>query len=114
MTANCDGSPRRSQSKSLSRKATVCSGVKAPSENRMKSVFAISGARKSTSSWRKGRRMRRAVSRVILVGAIDLNRLRAVRANRPYLSGLEKGGHYNMKTMNDRVSIHNRDADEDG
>jgi len=35
-------------------------------------------------------------------------------ARRPYLTAAKDSGHYNMKTMNDRVSIHNRDDDEDG
>ena len=65
----------------LSRKAVVCSRGKTPSENRMKSAFAISFAKGSTSSSRNGRRTRRGVSR----------------------RGIQL-----MKTKTQRVSIHNR------
>src|SRR6266699_1247815 len=63
MSANCDGSPRRSHPMILSTKARVCSRVKTPSEKRMKPVLAISSPKRSISSSRNGRRIKHGVSR---------------------------------------------------
>src|SRR6266700_1148140 len=97
MTANCEGNTAWFQERNFCSTVCVCSRVYGPSEKRMKSGFAISSARRSTSSSRNGRRMRRGVSSIILVGAIDLNRRRAVRANRPYFIAAAVSSHYNIQ-----------------
>src|SRR5437870_3348708 len=68
-------------------KAAVCSREKTPNEKRMKSTFAISSARRPTSSSPNGRRINRGVSRT----AMEL-----------------------MKTKNARLSIHNRRCQQTG
>src|SRR5437773_7679671 len=82
---------------SFSRNEAVCSREKTPSEKRIKSGFAISSAKRSMSSLRNGRRMRRDVSSVILVGAIDLNRPWAVRVNRCYLIAVVVSSYHNIQ-----------------
>src|SRR5260370_12663437 len=66
MTANSDGRPALFQPRVLIRKAAVCPREKTPDEKRMKSRFAISSARRTTSSSSNGRRINSGVSRTAM------------------------------------------------